>query len=191
MLYKQYGKYNPYDTFKSPKIKHLQVIFLGLIKNETVECIAKITNYAISTVKIYLKKFKDLIDKAKQFFLSAKFTIITECDLLDNINEKCYLFKFFDSKGKILFSKVGTTMRKIEKRLKEELRSYSKKYDIKTAVICQVIDCRSFSAEGAENYCKAIFIKRYQKAFQKNDRFMKIDIPTNDFTEVIMDYLKE
>lgn len=101
--------------------------------------------------------------------------IIIDCkDLMDNKNEKCYLFEFYDSKNNLVCSKVGTTKRKVLQRLKEELNSNTyKKLDCAKAIIRRVYDCGEMPAEGAESFLRAFYIKKYPNSFKKNDRFMK------------------
>ena len=93
---------------------------------------------------------------------------------MDNKNEKCYLFEFYNSKNNLICSKVGTTKRKVLQRLKEELNSNTyKKLDCTKAIIRRVYDCGNMPAEGAESFLRAFYIKKYPNSFKKNDRFMK------------------
>lgn len=185
--------YNPFGHYNDSNTKRMQVVFLKECMNLSFEKIAEITSYALSTVKKYAKKFLNLLKKAKQIFIKRVNSIIeTICDLGKTKTEKCYLIKFYNSKNEIIFSKIGTTTREVVQRLREEIKNYRKGgFDVRKAIICKVIDCGKTPAEGAESYCKAIFIKQYQGAFKKNDRFMKVDIPINDFIEAVMGYLRE
>ena len=118
-------------------------------------------------------------------------TIISLVNNGDEEGEKVYLFKFYDEEGNLQFSKVGTTIRKVSQRLKEEIRSYRKNFSIGYAVIESVFNCGDLPAEGAESYCRAKFIKQYPHTFQKNDRFMGIDIPVDDFNDAVKSYLAQ
>lgn len=181
---------NPHCNYSDVRTKHLQVIFLGLCEKMPVKRIAEITCYAVSTVKRYLNKFKSLLDESKTIFFS-EVEIISECDLLNKATEKCYLFKFYNDKSEIIFSKVGTTTRKVKTRVKEEIRSYRKNaVDVYKVVICSVFDCGELPAEGAESITRAEFIRQYPNTFKKNDRFMNIDIPTENFNKIVNSYLK-
>lgn len=183
--------HNPFVRYENTETKHMQVVFLKEHLKLSAEEISAIIGYAVSTVKKYARKFLSLLKTAKKFFIQAKNSIVeTVCDLLDDKKEKCYLFKFYDGNNEILFSKVGTTTRKIIDRLREEIKEYKKSgFNICKVKVCKVIDCGEIPAEGAESFVKARYIKKYQGAFQKNDRFIKIDIPTDDFTEAVMGYL--
>lgn len=114
--------------------------------------------------------------------------IIIDCkDLMDNKNEKCYLFEFYDSKNNLVCSKVGTTKRKVLQRLKEELNSNTyKKLDCEKAIVRRVYDCGDMPAEGAESYFRAYYIKQFPNSFKKNDRFMN-EYFDFDFADKLME----
>ena len=101
----------------------------------------------------------------------------------------CYLFKFYDTYGNIIFSKIGTTERTVDKRISEEIKSYSKNYDIASATIESMIDCGTLEPEGAESICRAEFIKKYEGKYLKNDRFLGVDISVEDFYKIVYNYL--
>lgn len=101
-----------------------------------------------------------------------------------------YLYKFYDENNELICSKVGTTTRLPEQRLKEETKYY-RKHDIPVdnAKICSVIDCGELPAEGAESITRALFIQKYPNAFKKNDRFFGVDLPTRTFNKIVNNYL--
>lgn len=101
----------------------------------------------------------------------------------------CYLFKFYDSNGELLFSKIGTTERTVGRRLNEEISQYSKKYDINKAVVESVFDCGTIHPEGAESAARAEFIMQNPTSFIKNDRFLGFDIKVEDFNNCVQNYL--
>lgn len=185
-------KIDVFQKFDSTDMKRMQVVYL----NEygfTPDQIAKWVDYATSTIRTYIKKYSDLVEKAKKTFYhvtqKVKTVLVAGAQLV-------YLFKFYDADGNLVCSKVGTTTRLPEKRMKEELRAYKKSKDEKIASIdhaeiCSVIDCGSVPAEGAESVTRAYFIKKHPDRFKKNDRFLDIDIPTRTFNNVVMNYLNE
>ena len=150
--------------------------------------------YAWNTIRNYQYKYAYLLEKAKEKFC----TIVKE--IIKGIVEKipivfgkgtkvCYLCKFYDSNGNLLFSKVGTTERTVMTRIKEEMRKYGKQFDVCGAVIESVFDCGALPPEGAESAVRSYFIKKYPQAYIKNDRFMGIDINVDDFNSCVKNYL--
>ena len=185
-------KIDVFQKFEDTEMKRMQVVYL----NEygfTPKQIAKWVDYAESTIKTYTKKFSDLVDKAKKTFYHVTKKVKT---VLVGGAQLVYLFKFYDSNGNLVCSKVGTTTRLPEQRMKEEIRSYKKSKNAKIATIthadiCSVIDCGSVPAEGAESVTRAYFIRKNPDKFVKNDRFIDVDIPTRTFNEIVNNYLKE
>lgn len=179
-------KKNVFETYDDIETKRLQIVFLDSHGFDAEE-IKKWTGYAVSTIKNYIRKFKDLIEKAKETFYhiaqKVKQTIRGGKQLV-------YLYKFYDEEGNLLFSKVGTTTRLPEQRLQEEINYYKKNgLKVANAEICSVIDCGEIPAEGAESYSRAYFIRRYPEAFCKNDRFFGLNISTRIFNRIVNDYL--
>lgn len=176
-------KFDENDTH----IRHLQTIYLKE-HDFSLDEISKWTGYAKSTIKIYIKKFEDLIEEAKKTFYHI--TIKMKESLVKG-KELVYLFKFNEENIGII-SKVGTTTRLPQRRLKEEIKYYNEHgLKIKNAEICSVIDCGNLPAEGAESAIRAYYIKRNPKEFYKNDRFFGVDIPIRTFNKVINTYLNE
>ena len=73
----------------------------------------------------------------------------------------------------LVCSKVGTTIRKVSERIREELTS--KTYAGMGAVHCvinRVYECGDLPAEGVESMFRAKYIKMYPNSFHKNDRFI-------------------
>ena len=94
-------------------------------------------------------------------------------DLLDNATQKCYLFSFYDEFDNLVCSKVGTTVRTVRQRLKEELNNKTyKEMGCVRAIVHRVYDCGELPAEGLESYFRAKYIKKYPNSFKKNDRFV-------------------
>lgn len=178
-------------TYKTSDVhkKRLQVVYLGLKEKLPPRKIVSYVDYAISTIRTYLWKFKDLLTEAIEFF-KPDVEIISKVKDIRSA-DKCYCFKFYGTDGNILFTKIGTTTRTIKKRLKEEIVSYTRAgFTIAKVVIESIIDCGSIPSEGAESFSRAIFIQKYPNTFKKNDRFMGIDIPVEFFNKVVNNYLK-
>lgn len=105
-------------------------------------------------------------------------------DLLDEAEQKCYLFRFFDSNGNLIFSKVGTTTKPILIRIKSELREYEK-WGAVSCVIDRVYDCGAMPAEGMESYFRWEYIRRHPTAFRKNDRFFNVAFDLAEADEIM------
>lgn len=110
-------------------------------------------------------------------------------DLLDEAEQKCYLFRFFNSLGELVCSKVGTTTKPILIRIKSELRDYAK-LDICTCVIDRVYDCGEIPAEGMESEFRGKFIRKYPSHFHKNDRFFDVAFDLEDADRIFAEYFE-
>lgn len=184
------AKVDVFQKFEDTDTKRMQVVYLDSCGFTPAE-IRKWVEYAESTIKGYIKKFADLLEKAKKYFYHVTKKVKA---VLRGGKQLVYLFKFYDSDGKLICSKVGTTTRLPEERMREEIKSYQKSKDelvasIDHAEICSVIDCGAIPAEGAESQTRALFIRKFPDTFKKNDRFMGVDIPTATFNRVVRTYL--
>lgn len=103
--------------------------------------------------------------------------------------EKCYLIEFFDIKDISVCSKVGTTIRTIQKRIREELNSDTyKKMGAVRCLIHRVYDCKDIPAEGLESRFRSEYIRKYPQSFQKNDRFIKQKFDFAEADRIYEDY---
>lgn len=176
---------NAYNHYDDTQTKYRQIVYLAKKKNESVDFIAKLTNYALSTVRNYIKKFAHLLDEACEMFKHSrkkkerplypeaegiKFT----CPDVLTDGEKFYLIRAFDKCGKRIFSKVGTTARTVIQRMKEHLKYYAK-LGVVEIIVDQIWDCGSVPAEGLESWFRAIYIRKWPEKFNKNDRFFDVD----------------
>lgn len=182
------AKVDVFQKFEDADTKRMQVVYLADHGFEPAE-ISKWVDYAVSTIKTYIKKFADLLDKAKKFFYHVTKKVKA---VLRGGKQLVYLFKFYDSDGKLICSKVGTTTRLPEQRLQEEIKYYQKHgIPVASTEICSVIDCGAIPCEGAESITRAAFIRKYPDAFCKNDRFFGVDISTRTFNQIVKNYLAE
>ena len=182
------AKVDVFQRFEDTDTKRLQVVYLGDHGFTPAE-IRKWVDYAESTIKTYLRKFADLLEQAKRFFYHVTKKVKK---VLRGGKQLVYLFKFYDSDGKLICSKVGTTTRLPEERLKEEIKYYQKHgIPVADTEICSVIDCGAIPCEGAESATRAAFIHKFPDAFCKNDRFFGVDIPVRTFNQIVKNYLAE
>ena len=179
-------KIDVFQKFSDVEMQRMQVVYLNDV-GFSVADIKRWSDYAESTIRNYIRKFADLLDKAKKIFYHV--TQKTKKVLVGG-RQLVYLFKFYESNGNLICSKVGTTTRLPEQRLKEEIRYY-REHDlpVANAEICSVIDCGAIPAEGAESYARAEYIKKYPDKFKKNDRFFGVDLSTRTFNKLIATYL--
>ena len=180
------AKLDVFQKYEDVETKRMQLVYLA-DNGFTADEITQWVDYASSTIKQYVKKFADLLDKAKKTFYvitkKAKAEIYGKRELV-------YLFKFYDDLDELICSKVGTTTRLPEQRMQEEIKYYVKhNIPVARAEICSVIDCGKYPAEGAESHTRGAFIKKYPEAFCKNDRFFGVNISTNLFNKLVKEYL--
>ena len=182
------AKVDVFQRFEDTDTKRMQVVYLDSCGFTPAE-IRKWVEYAESTIKGYIKKFADLLEKAKKYFYHVTKKVKA---VLRGGKQLVYLFKFYDSDGKLICSKVGTTTRLPEQRLQEEIKYYRNHgIPVESTEICSVIDCGAIPCEGAESITRAAFIRKYPEAFCKNDRFFGVDIPTRTFNQIVKNYLAE
>lgn len=193
--------YNVLERQTETKVRQAQVIYLSMVMDKSLDEIAKITEYAISTVKAYLKKFANLLDYAKSIFEKAiekvkrvrhSYNIDSNgYNITENGLELCYLFEFYNADNVLVCSKVGTTKRTIEKRIKEELRSKTyTEMGVVSAKVNRIYHCGELPAEGLESLIRSEYIKKYPKSFKKNDRFINVKFDFDLCDKVAKDYLE-
>lgn len=103
--------------------------------------------------------------------------------------QQLYLVRLLDRNRQLIWSKVGTTTRKTQKRMTEHL-NYYKKDGVKYIEVVRLWDCGDMEAEMYESAFRAHYMRRYKGAFRKNDRFTGVEF---DLTEAdkIFENLRE
>jgi hypothetical protein len=203
---------NAYSHYDDCQTKYRQIVYLSEKRGETYDFIAKLTGYAVSTVRTYVRKFSHLLEEACAMFKYSRKTstavapvekksatpkvqkakvetsIEFECpDTLPADGEKFYLIRAFDMNGKRIFSKVGTTIRSILQRMKEHLKAYEK-LGIVRIVVDKVWDCGNIPAEGYESWFRAWYIRRWPEKFNKTDRFFDVDFDLDEAQTIFSQY---
>ena len=145
------------------------------------------SEYSLDKIaKIIIKNIKKVVKKRKA---RQRDDIIEKVPIIFARGTKlCYLFKFYDSNGEIVYTKVGTTERTIRERLSEELRQYRKNNDISYATVESVFDTGEMFPEGAQDYVKGTWMRKYNQFYKRNDRFT-CDISTDEFNKLVENYL--
>lgn len=140
------------------------------------------------------KTVKKIIE-GKAFFPKLRKTDISaseDCIIENNEKnvQKCYLIEFFDENDESICSKVGTTTRTVQERVREELRSNTyKKMGAVRCLIHRVYDCGKIPAEGLESMFRATYIRKYPNSFHKNDRFIKQKFDLAEADKICKGYL--
>ncbi len=99
--------------------------------------------------------------------------------------QSVYLFKFYTKNRELpVFSKIGTTAKSINERLRQEIGEYRRKFDIRSVDVCKIIDCGEMPAESYESYLRALLMKDYPGTWKRNDRFFGVDVDTERFEEL-------
>lgn len=193
---------NAYNQYDDCHTKYRQIVYLSEKKGESYEFIAKLTNYAVSTVRNYVRKFAHLLEEACEMFKYSRKKkeqktaeerpqhpgIEFVCpDIATKDSEKFYLIRAFDANGKRIFSKVGTTIREMLTRMKEHLKAYEKLGIVKI-VVDKVWDCGDLPAEGFESWFRAWYIRRWPTKFNKNDRFFDVDFDLEEAQRIFTQY---
>lgn len=97
-----------------------------------------------------------------------------------------YLIKFFgEDTENPMFSKIGTTTRTVNSRLRDEIRYYNEHgLEVQSADVCKIVNCGELPAESFESFLRALLIKKYPNTWKKNDRFFGVDINTDVFCQM-------
>lgn len=99
-----------------------------------------------------------------------------------------YLIRLLNESDKLIWSKVGTTTRAIDTRMREHLRYY-KKNGVTKVEVSRIYNCGTLPAEGLESEFRAKYMCKYPGTFQKNDRFTAIEFDLNEADEIANNYL--
>ena len=204
-------KYNAYVRHNVATIRQLQVIYLSSECGLSVAEIAEITEYAVSTVRNYLREFAGCESLASQYFYVEEIATEVEPTAVvyrkfrdgrcvpmefmpgcgENVKgeQAVYFFKFYNANG-LEFNKVGTSAKDVVGRLRDEIGDYSKKFPIHRVEIHRIRSCGEIPAEGIESALRSVLIKKYPTAYKRNDRFFGVDIDPTIFDEVFNQFFE-
>lgn len=107
----------------------------------------------------------------------------------DGVNQ-VYLIRLLDENYNLIYSKVGTTTKATEKRMKQHLRYYAKN-GVAYCYVDRVWNCGDIDPEGLESEFRARYIHKYKGAFRKNDRFEGVTFDLNEADKIAKNYLEE
>lgn len=100
-----------------------------------------------------------------------------------------YLIRLLNDKNQLIWSKVGTTTRAIDTRMREHLRYY-KKAGVSKVEVDRIYDCGASPAEGLESEFRARYMRKYPGTFQKNDRFTSVEFDLSEADSIARNYLE-
>lgn len=102
--------------------------------------------------------------------------------------QQLYLIRLLDKDGELVYSKVGTTTRSSQARMKEHLRYY---YDngVRSIQVLRLWNCGNVDAEGLESEFRAHYIRKFPGTFRKNDRFTGVEFDLEEADRIAADYL--
>ena len=147
----------------------------------------------VRTIWDYCEKAHRLIDrfmtKVKRAMFKPMRNVVFSCNRVE-ADELAYALRLLDENGNLIWSKVGTTVRSMEERLREHLRDY-KKDGVVTIEVTRVWDCGTIKAEGVESMLRAEYIRKYPGTFQKNDRFAGVEFDLTEADALVNKYLTE
>lgn len=166
-----------------------QIIYLRYRCHKTPKEIEPFVDYAYSTIKNYIYKYQNLLEKALCMFYHERKLEESTGDIKNEpVGEKCYFLRFFDEKGKFLFVKIGKTKDPLNTRIRHLYNQYS--MPIGKIEALAVFPSGGIHGEGMESYCRAMFMIKYSKYFILNDRFA-CNIPVTEYIEYCQEYLKK
>lgn len=140
----------------------------------------------VEDARLYVNRF---IRKAKAAIAPSACIEWNGIQPMDDGIQQVYLIRLLDADNQLIWSKVGTTTRKTNKRMVEHLRYYRKSGVYKIEVL-RLWNCGSMDAEGLESEFRAHYIKNYPGTFRKNDRFINVEFDLDEADAIVKEYLK-
>lgn len=199
-----------------PDVHRAQVYFLYHVEEVRRARIAEITGYSVATLSTMRNHVGDYAELAEEIFVEVVeetpseptipiLTTYRRCgDVVVPMNylpgcgedvkgqQTTYLFKFYTSNSAVpVFSKIGTTAKSVNERLRQEIGEYRKKFDIRSVDVCRIYDCGELPPESFESYLRCKLIKKFPGTWKKNDRFFDTDIPEDLFTALCDQFANE
>ena len=175
-----YGKYEDTDT------KHLQVIYLAEVIHLTPKEISNYVDYAVSTIKTYIRKFADRLKEAKKLFKKVINHIKgSDYEIFLNGYERivkpcAYIVKVYDDIGEYRWLKVGKA-KNLEQRMKGIASHGYKDTKVSKIIVQHVFECETEDdALTMENILRKFYKAKENSIFVPNDRFENIEFDKNE-----------
>lgn len=179
--------YNVFEKQTNMERRNAQIVYLNDIGWEEEE-IAGLVGLTVATIRRYIIKFADLLEKAKQWFGKVITTISTrarekfknpyiiyECE--HHKGDCAYIIEYFDDNKNFLFLKVGMT-NNIGRRISEHMREYRKDEKYQNITYAKVKNLYYAEDEEDALTLENLLRKHYKKiennGFIRRDRFSNV-----------------
>lgn len=183
------SKYYCYDYYEDKDLRNKQIVYLYYYEEMSPSEIASIVGLANTTVSKYRRENQHLLAEVANLFTNKppknrdiEMPIVNLQFAKTKDTEKFYLIEILEaSSGKLLASKVGTTIRPLRERMSEHRATYGKSYGVPVKIeVKRLYDCENVPAEYYESYFRSVYIAKHFGSFVKNDRFANV---TFDYEE--------
>lgn len=161
------------------EIRNEAIVYASKKLNYRNSKIAKLTQLATSTIRAYVKKFINLLQKAIERFEKIIVKYI--------VRPTTYIIMFYEDaeKTKPLFLKIGKTTN-LNNRHKALVNYYKKSYDLNN-VYCDVKKIYQFEEEDDaltfENELRKFYKAKENSIYIKNDRFENVEFDETELKE--------
>ena len=176
--------YNVFEKQENLEVRNAQIVYLAEECGMGASEISKYVDLAVSTIRTYIKKFANLLEKAKEWFGDKAKQLVSKvkekCNVTDIVTYNCehhkgdcaYIIEYFDSQHNFVFLKVGMT-NNIDRRVGEHLRYYTNRgWDTTYAVVKELHFAEDEEdALTIENCLRKHYKKIDNCGFIKRDRF--------------------
>jgi len=161
---------NCYNHYEDADTKRLQVVYLNQVKKLPPKKISEYVDYALSTIRNYIWKFKDMIDRAIALFEKGIETIL-------QIKKEYYAYIMrIWSRNKLMYTKIGYSCDP-KRRAKEHLKKYG-------ATNVEIVQLYKFDNDDdgytMENILRKYFKGKEGSIFIPRDRFQNVSCTEND-----------
>ena len=165
---------NCFDHYEDTDTKRLQVIYLSEVKKLPPKKISEYVDYAVSTIRNYIWKFKDMLSRAIALFEKGIETVF-------QIKKEYYAYIMnILSKNKLMYLKIGYSCDP-KRRAKEHLKRYG-------ATDVEIVKLYKFDNDDdgytMENVLRKYFKSKDGSIFIPRDRFQNIRC-TNEDIEIL------
>lgn len=193
------GKIYIYEKQTDKEKRNAQIVYMAKVLNMKPAKIAQYVDLTRQTISGYIRKYADLLEKAKEWFTDKIEEIKEQISKRKRIRkskydkyityENCipkangclsYIIEYFDNKNNFLFLKVGMTTKPIQERIKQHFSEY-KQQNATYAVVKEL-----HYAEDKENaeILESLYRQYYKTipngGFLRNDRFKNIRYNAKD-----------